>query len=53
MSYDEIYEGFMAHEGIVFVELIDNEKVVFVQEECSDCSIVGTLTKPEFWDDLQ
>jgi hypothetical protein len=57
MSFDEIYQGFMAHGGIVFVETIyDKEskesKLVFVQKECSDCSIVGTITKPEFWDDL-
>jgi hypothetical protein len=55
MIPDEIYRGVMASSGIVFIDIINDEEMyalVFAQEECSDCSVVGTLNKPEFWDDL-
>jgi hypothetical protein len=28
------------------------EKMVFARPECADCTITGTITKPDFWVDL-
>jgi hypothetical protein len=56
-TFDEIYGMFMYDRGFKFVEPIYNGKgelqnIVFATNECSDCSYVGSINKPDFWIDL-
>ena len=56
-TFDEIYDMFMAAGGLIFVSPIytgQNQlyKLVFVPVQCSDCSLTGSVSKPDFWTDL-
>jgi hypothetical protein len=56
-TFDEIYDMFMAAGGLIFVRPIytgQNQlyKLVFVPVQCSDCSLTGSVSKPDFWTDL-
>jgi hypothetical protein len=58
VTFDDIYNMFMDSGGFTFVEPLYNEgttelyKLVFVQEECSDCGLTGSIDEPDFWIDL-
>ncbi|MCJ7449263.1 MAG: DUF4249 domain-containing protein [Bacteroidales bacterium] len=58
MTWDELYDMFMSRKDFTFVEPIYNntthqlEKLVFVQNYCSDCKLTGFSEKPGFWIDL-
>jgi hypothetical protein len=54
ITFDDIYNMFMAAGGFIFVEPVYDPiyKLVFAPEECSDCSLTGSIEKPDFWIDL-
>ena len=58
MTWDELYEMFISTGDLTFVEpLYDDEthklsKLVFTENVCSDCSLMGTTEKPDWWVDL-
>jgi hypothetical protein len=56
VTFDKIYEWFTSS-GVAFVEPVYDIhfrliKLVFTQPVCSDCALSGSLTKPDFWVDL-
>jgi len=59
LTWDELNEMFMAAGGFIFVRpvyigLTDGlSKLVYAPEECSDCTLSGSITPPDFWIDLQ
>jgi hypothetical protein len=57
MTFDDIYNMFMAAGGLVFVEPVYGPnnvlyKLVFASNECSDCTLTGSAEEPDFWIDL-
>lgn len=56
-TWDELYEMFMSASGLVFVRPVyiaqteELSKLVFAQEECSDCTLSGSIDPPDFWVD--
>ena len=59
-TFDDIYHGFPATAGYVFVEPIYKtggvkhlDRLVFTTLECADCELTGTSLKPDFWIDLK
>lgn len=59
-TFDDIYRGFPATAGYVFVEPIYKaggtqhlERLVFTKFECADCELTGTSVRPDFWIDLK
>ncbi len=58
MTFDEVYNMFIAAGGYTFVEPLYKDrttelfKLVFVPNECSDCALAGSIVKPDFWIDL-
>jgi Domain of unknown function (DUF4249) len=59
-TFDDIYRGFPATAGYVFVEPIYKaggtqhlERLVFTKFECADCELTGTSARPDFWIDLK
>ncbi|MGA1978646.1 MAG: DUF4249 domain-containing protein [Bacteroidales bacterium] len=55
-TWHRVYNLFMSAGGMTFVEPIydangDLYKLVFVKNECSDCSLSGSANKPDFWTD--
>ena len=59
MTWAELYQMFCVTSDFYFVEPIyksgDNEleKMAFTTPECADCGLTGTVTKPDFWTDLE
>lgn len=56
MTFDKIYNSYTMA-GYVFVEPIYNllgnlEKLVFYKPACTNCTLEGSLKKPDFWIDL-
>lgn len=58
MSWGELYSMFVDAGEFTFVEPLYNavtnelEHMVFVANKCSDCELTGSLTKPDWWIDL-
>ncbi len=58
MSWGELYSMFVDAGEFAFVEPIYNadtnelEDLAFVSTICSDCELTGSLTKPDWWVDL-
>jgi len=58
MSWGELYHMFVDEGEFAFVEPIYNaatnvlEDLAFVSVLCSDCELTGSLTKPDWWIDL-
>lgn len=58
MTWDQLYEMFMAAVGFTFIRPIYAGqpgilyKLVFASKECSDCGLTGDITRPDFWIDL-
>ena len=59
-SFDDIYRGFPATAGYVFVEPIYKiggvnhlDRLVFTKLECADCELTGNSSKPDFWIDVK
>ena len=58
-TWDELYEMYCITSDYYFVEpqysegTNNLEKMVFARPECADCTITGTITKPDFWVDLK
>jgi len=59
-SFDDIYRGFPATAGYVFIEPIYKtgggqhlDRLVFTKFECADCELTGTSARPDFWIDLK
>jgi hypothetical protein len=57
-TWDELYAMYCITSDYYFVEpqysagSNNLEKMVFARPECADCTITGTITKPDFWVDL-
>jgi hypothetical protein len=57
-TWDELYAMYCITSDYYFVEpqysvgTNNLEKMVFARPECADCTITGTITKPDFWVDL-
>jgi hypothetical protein len=57
LKWDDIYDMYTSS-GYNFVEpkyipgTSELDKLVFAMPECSNCEITGTMTKPDFWIDL-
>jgi hypothetical protein len=57
LTWDGLYEMY-ATSGYYFVEpkyssgISKLEKLVFALPECANCELTGTMTKPDFWVDL-
>jgi Domain of unknown function (DUF4249) len=57
-TFDEIYEMFMHDGGFKFVEPVYNDttkeltNLIFAPNDCSDCTLTGSIIKPDFWTDL-
>jgi hypothetical protein len=57
LTWDDIYSMFTS-EGYYFVEpkfvpgTSELDKLVFAMPECANCEISGTMTKPDFWKDI-
>jgi hypothetical protein len=57
-TWDELYSMYCITSDYYFVEpqysggTNNLEKMVFARPECADCTITGTITKPDFWVDL-
>jgi hypothetical protein len=59
-TFDDIYRGFPATAGYVFIEPIYKtgggmhlDRLVFTKLECADCELTGTTLKPDFWIDIK
>ena len=57
MSWDDIYYGF-TNSGYTFIKPTFTEagmllRLVFVRPFCADCTLGGSLNKPDFWVDLE
>jgi Domain of unknown function (DUF4249) len=59
LNWNDIYEMYVKSSDYVFIEPLYNsqtgvlEKLVFTKPECADCSLTGTIAKPDFWIDLK
>jgi hypothetical protein len=54
-TLDQIYEWYTNGGNRVFVEPLSESgsiKLVFVTPLCADCTLSGSLTKPDFWIDM-
>lgn len=58
VTLDEIYATYCINSDYYFIEPRYNpgthalEKLVFARPECANCELTGTITKPDFWVDL-
>ena len=58
MTWNELYDMFISTGDFTFVEPVYNEttheliKLVFTQNNCSDCELTGFSNKPEWWIDV-
>ena len=56
LTFDEIYRRY-TNSGCIFVEPYFDHgaltKLIFVTPLCADCTISGSLTKPDFWIDIE
>ena len=57
MTFDKIYESYTIH-GYIFIEPIYDlrwnlTKLAFAKHCCAICTVNGSLTKPDFWIDIE
>jgi hypothetical protein len=58
-TWTDLYVMFCVTSDYIFVEPMykpgtnELEKMVFTTPECADCELTGTVTKPDFWTDLE
>lgn len=58
LTFDELYDMYCKTGGYYFIEpkyvpgTNELEKLVFSSSECADCELTGTMTKPDFWVDI-
>jgi len=58
MTWQDLYAIYCLNSDYDFIEPVfkpgttELEKMVFAKPECADCELTGTLTKPDFWIDL-
>ena len=57
VTFDKIYQYFTGSDYIFIYPVYEEEgllaKLAFVKNVCADCSLTGSLNKPEFWIDLK
>jgi hypothetical protein len=55
-TLDQIYNWYTSA-GLTFIEAIDfpglDARLIFVDPICADCALRGSLSKPDFWIDLE
>jgi len=59
LTFDQLYERY-TNFGYIFIEpryfegSTELDKIIFtLKPECSDCELTGSLTKPDFWQDMK
>lgn len=57
-TWDELYSMYCITSDYYFVEpmysagTFELQKMVFARPECANCELTGTITKPDFWTDI-
>ena len=57
VEFNNIYDIYTKRNNYYFIEPLFGEnglldRLVFVPPECANCQVTGTLTRPDFWKDL-
>jgi len=59
LTWSDLYDMFCVTSDYYFIEpkyipgTNELDKMVFTTPECADCELTGTITRPDFWTDLE